>query len=124
MQDFGGAGLTCATSEMASNSGNGMEIDVALVPRRETGLSPYEVMLSESQERMMLVTTPEMIGDVMDIFDKWDLDAVVIGKVTDDGLLRVLDDGVMVAEVPGAFAGRGRPLLQPPVHDRRDTPRR
>jgi phosphoribosylformylglycinamidine synthase len=100
MQDFGGAGLSCATSEMASNSGTGMEIDVALVPRRESGLTPYEVMLSESQERMMLVTTPELLPEVMGIFDKWDLDAVVIGKVTDDGLVRVLDAGVMVAEVP------------------------
>ncbi len=114
MQDFGGAGLTCATSEMASNSGNGMEIDVALVPRRETGLSPYEVMLSESQERMMLVTTPEMIGDVMDIFGKWDLDAVVIGKVTDDGLLRVLEDGVMVAEVPAHSLAEDGPCYSRP----------
>jgi len=114
MQDFGGAGLTCAASEMASNSGNGMEIDVALVPRRETGLSPYEVMLSESQERMMLVTTPEMISDVMGIFGKWDLDAVVIGKVTDDGLLRVLDDGVVVAEVPAHSLAEDGPCYSRP----------
>ena len=114
MQDFGGAGLTCATSEMASNSGNGMEIDVALVPRRETGLSAYEVMLSESQERMMLVTTAQMIGDVMAIFDKWDLDAVVIGKVTDDGLLRVFDDGVLVAEVPARSLAQDGPRYDRP----------
>ncbi len=121
MQDFGGAGLTCATSEMASNSGNGMEIDVALVPRRETGLSPYEVMLSESQERMMLVTTPEKISEVMEIFEKWDLDAVVIGKVTDDGLLRVLDDGVMVAEVPAHSLAEEGPCYSRP-YTIADTP--
>ena len=114
LQDFGGAGLSCATSEMASNSGTGMEIDVALVPRRETGMSPYEVMLSESQERMMLVATPEKLGAVMGVFEKWDLDAVVIGHVTDDGLVRVFDDGVLVAAVPARSLAEDGPCYNRP----------
>lgn len=114
MQDMGGAGLTCCTSEMSANSGSGMEIDVAKVPRREKGLSPYEVMLSESQERMLLVCTPERLEDVMAVFDKWDLDAVVIGHVTDDGLVRVLENGAMVAEVPAASLCEDGPCYERP----------
>lgn len=115
MQDMGGAGLTCATSEMASNSGSGMEIDVALVPRRVTDLTPYEVMLSESQERMMLVCTPAKLDAVMGVFEKWDLDAVVVGHVTDDGLVRVLDNGVLVAAVPAVSLAESGPCHNRPL---------
>src|SRR5205809_6967306 len=89
VQDMGAAGLTCSTCEMGSRGGAGVEIDVALVPQRETGMTPYEIMLSESQERMLLVVKRGREGDVERIFDKWDLHAVRIGHVTGDGLLRV-----------------------------------
>jgi len=100
MQDLGAAGLTSASAEIAARGGTGIELDVALVPRRETGMTPYEVMLSESQERMLLVVDPEGIDRVLAIFRRWELHAVVIGRVTDDGLLRVLEDGQVVAELP------------------------
>jgi len=114
MQDFGGAGLTCSTAELSSNSRTGMRIDIGKVPRRETGLTPYEVMLSESQERMMLVVTPERLDQVMAIFDKWDLDAVVVGHVTDDGFVRVFDDGELVADVPARSLAEEGPCYERP----------
>ncbi len=121
MQDMGGAGLTCATSEMASNSGTGMEIDIAKVPRREADMSAYEVMLSESQERMMLVCEPDRLEQVLGVFDKWELDAVVVGSVTDDGNVRVLEGGELVANVPAqSLAEEGpcydRPFSPPAEH--------
>src|SRR5574337_1093286 len=85
IQDMGAAGLTCSTCEMASRGGTGIEIDLAKVPRRETGMIPYEIMLSESQERMLLVVRPGAEQRVLDAFQKWDLDAVIIGQVTGDG---------------------------------------
>ena len=89
IQDMGAAGLTCSTTEMGSRGGAGVEIDVALVPQRETGMTPYEIMLSESQERMLLVVKRGREAEVERIFDKWDLHASHIGEVTSDGLLRV-----------------------------------
>lgn len=91
IQDMGAAGLTCSSSEMAGKGNVGMEIDVSLVPQRETGMTPYEIMLSESQERMLVIVKPENLERIKSIFAKWDLDAVQIGKVTDDkmsGFLR------------------------------------
>ena len=99
LQDMGAAGLTSSVMECAARGGTGVEIDVALVPRREGGMSAYEVMLSESQERMLLIVTPGRERDVAAIFEKWDLHVVTIGKVTSDGMARVYDDGVLVAEV-------------------------
>ena len=93
MQDLGAAGLTSASVESASNGASGIEIDVALVPRRETGMTPYEVMLSESQERMLVFVRPGGEDAVKAIFDKWDLQSAVIGRATDDGLARILDGG-------------------------------
>ena len=93
IQDMGAAGLTCSTSEMGSRGGAGVEIDVSLVPQRETGMTPYEIMLSESQERMLLVVKRGREAEVERIFDKWDLHAVRIGEVTADGRLRVKDRG-------------------------------
>ena len=106
MQDMGAAGLTCSTCEMGSRGGAGIEIDVAHVPQRETGMTPYEIMLSESQERMLLVVKKGREAEVERIFEKWDLHAAHIGEVTDDGLLRVKDHGEVVAEIPNTRAGR------------------
>jgi len=100
MQDMGAAGLTSSSSEMASRGGCGVEIDISLVPRREEGMIPYEVMLSESQERMLLVVKKEKKKLIRKIFDKRDLHAVSIGRVTSDGFFRVLDKGRIVAEIP------------------------
>ncbi len=100
IQDMGAAGLTCSSSEMAGKGEVGIEIDVALVPQRETGMSPYEIMLSESQERMLVIVESHNVEKVKAVFAKWDLDAVVIGKVTDDKLLRVFFHGEQVAEIP------------------------
>ncbi|HLK58424.1 MAG TPA: phosphoribosylformylglycinamidine synthase subunit PurL [Chthonomonadaceae bacterium] len=100
IQDMGAAGLTCSTSETASKAGNGMEIDVRKVPLREADMTPYEIMLSESQERMLCIVRRGAEQRVMDIFKKWELNAAVIGHVTDDGLVRIKDNGVVVAEIP------------------------
>jgi phosphoribosylformylglycinamidine synthase len=100
IQDMGAAGLTCSSAEMASKGSVGMEIDVARVPRREEGMTPYEVMLSESQERMLVVVPPGRAAGVIGIFRKWGLEAEVAGKVTDNGILRVKDGTATVAEVP------------------------
>lgn len=103
MQDLGAAGLTSSTVEIASRGGVGAEIDVAKVPRRESGMTAYEVMMSESQERMLLVVTPEAAGEVNRIVQKWSLHSAVIGTVTDDGMVRVLDDGDVVANIPAEY---------------------
>jgi phosphoribosylformylglycinamidine synthase len=100
MQDLGAAGMTSSTVEVASRGGVGAEIDVALVPRREEGMTAYEVMLSESQERMLLVVRPEGVERVREIVERWSLHAAAIGHVTDDGMVRVLDNGVIACEVP------------------------
>ena len=93
IQDMGAAGLTCSTCEMGSRGGAGIDIDVAHVPQRETGMTAYEIMLSESQERMLLVVKRGREREVEEIFEKWDLHAAHIGEVTDDGLMRVRERG-------------------------------
>lgn len=100
IQDMGAAGLTCSTTEMASKSGAGIEIDLDLVPQREKGMTPYEIMLSESQERMLLVAKKDKVEEVKRIFSKWDLDAVVIGKVVEGGQLKVKYKGKKVVDIP------------------------
>ncbi|MFO7660501.1 MAG: phosphoribosylformylglycinamidine synthase subunit PurL [Candidatus Cloacimonadaceae bacterium] len=100
IQDMGAAGLTCSSSEMAGKTGVGIEIDVAKVPQREKGMTPYEIMLSESQERMLLIVQPDNFNALRDVFHKWDLEAVIIGEVRSDGLLRVKHQGEVVAEIP------------------------
>ena len=100
MQDMGAAGLTCSTCEMPAKGNVGIEIDVAKVPRRETGMIPYEVMLSESQERMLIVVKKGKEKVVEDIFEKWDLHAVAIGEIREGNSMRVLDQGELVAEIP------------------------
>ena len=100
IQDMGAAGLTSSTCEMGSRAGTGIEIDLKYVPQREKGMSAYEMMLSESQERMLLVAERGREDEVFRVFKKWGLDAATIGIVTDDGLLRVKMNGEVVAEIP------------------------
>ena len=117
IQDMGAAGLTCSTTEMGSRGGAGVEIDVAHVPQRETGMTPYEIMLSESQERMLLVVKKGREAEVERIFDKWDLHAVHIGDVTADGMLRVRHRGEIVAEIPNPALTDGAPLYRRPTEE-------
>jgi len=100
IQDMGAAGLTCSTTEMASKSGTGIEIDLDRVPQREEGMTPYEMMLSESQERMLIVAKKDKVKEVQEIFLKWDLDAVIIGQVTKGGRLKVSFEGKTVVDLP------------------------
>jgi phosphoribosylformylglycinamidine synthase II len=113
VQDMGAAGLTCSTCEMGSRGGAGIEIDVMYVPQRESGMTPYEIMLSESQERMLLVVKKGREAEVEQIFEKWDLHAAHIGEVTTDGLMRVKDHGAVVAEIPNTAL-----VDEAPVYDR------
>ena len=118
IQDMGAAGITCSTCEMGSRGGAGVEIDVSLVPQRETGMTPYEIMLSESQERMLLVVKQGREAEVERIFGKWDLHAVRIGVVTDSGRMCVKDRGSVVADIPnGALTDQApvyrRPMAEP-----------
>src|SRR5437762_885895 len=115
IQDMGAAGLTCSTTEMGSRGGAGIEIDVSLVPQRETGMTPYEIMLSESQERMLLVVKKGREAEVEQVCDKWDLHAVRIGEVTSDGTLRVRERGAVVAEIPNRALTDEAPLYRRPM---------
>jgi phosphoribosylformylglycinamidine synthase subunit PurL len=115
IQDMGAAGLTCSTTEMGSRGGAGVEIDVSLVPQRESGMTPYEIMLSESQERMLLVVKRGREAEVERIFDKWDLHAVHIGEVTTDGMLRVKERGAVVAEIPNRALTDEAPVYRRPM---------
>src|SRR5207245_713599 len=115
IQDMGAAGLTCSTMEMASRGGTGIEIDLAKVPQRETGMTPYEIMLSESQERMLLVAERGREREVLDVFKKWGLDAVVIGEVKDGELAVVKNHGVMAAEIPAHPLAEEGPVYQRPL---------
>ncbi len=114
IQDMGAAGLTCSTCEMGSRAGTGVEIDLALVPQRATGMTPYEIMLSESQERMLIVADEGREDEVFAVFKKWGLDAVTIGRVTDDGMLRVKNHGEIVAEIPNRELADEAPLYDRP----------
>ncbi len=109
IQDMGAAGLTSSSCEMASRGGVGMEIDLDKVPLREEGMTPYEIMLSESQERMLVVVEKGKEEDVQKVFKKWGLNAATIGKITDDGMIRVIKEGKIVAEVPAKSLTEGAP---------------
>jgi phosphoribosylformylglycinamidine synthase len=115
IQDMGAAGLTSSSSEMASRGGAGVEIDVSLVPQRESGMTPYEIMLSESQERMLLVAKRGREAEVEQIFEKWDLHAVRIGEVTTDGRLRVRNRGDVVADIPSKALTDDAPRYRRPT---------
>jgi len=115
IQDMGAAGLTCSTCEMGARGGVGIEIELDLVPQRETGMTPYEIMLSESQERMLLVAEKGREDEVFRVFSKWGLDAVTIGRVTGTGRLRVLEHGKVVADIPNAALTDDAPLYNRPL---------
>src|SRR5205814_6656254 len=115
IQDNGAAGLTCATCEMAARAGTGIEIDLSLVPQRETGMTAYEMLLSESQERMLIVAHLGREREVADIFRKWDLDAAVIGHVRDDNRMRVLHEGEVVCNVPVNALTDEAPVYERPM---------
>jgi len=117
IQDMGAAGLTCSTCEMGSRGGAGVDIDVSLVPQRETGMTPYEIMLSESQERMLMVVKRGREAEVERIFEKWDLHAVRVGEVTTDGKLRVRNHGEVVAEIPNRSLTDDAPLYRRPMSE-------
>ena len=114
IQDMGAAGLTCSTCEMGSRAGTGVEIDLQYVPQRATGMTPYEIMLSESQERMLLVAEKGREEEVFRVFRKWGLDAVTIGQVTGDGMLRVKDHGDVVAEISNRALADEAPVYDRP----------
>ena len=117
VQDLGGAGLTCATSETASRGGMGMDVDVSVVPLREKGMEPFEVMTSESQERMLVIVEPASLCDVEAICERWDVQTAVVGRVTASGLLRVRNgmDGPVLAELPAASLHEDAPLYDRPL---------
>ena len=115
IQDMGAAGLTCSTSEMADKANSGIEIDLDLVPKREEGMNSYEIMLSESQERMLLVAKADKEEEVKKIFRKWDLDAITIGKVTDTGRLIAKEKGKVVVDIPVRGIVRDCPVYRRPV---------
>jgi len=112
VQDMGAAGLTCSTCETASRGNSGIEIDLALVPQREPGMTPYETMLSESQERMLVIVRAGHEATITQIFEKWDLPCARIGCVTDDGFMRVKNHGVTVAEIPAKQLADEAPLYK------------
>jgi phosphoribosylformylglycinamidine synthase II len=115
IQDMGAAGLTSSSCEMASRGGVGIEIELDRVPQRETGMTAYEMMLSESQERMLLVAERGREAEVFRVFRKWGLDAVEIGRVTSDGMLRVLHHGQIAAEIPADALAEQAPVYQRPI---------
>ncbi|HXW93689.1 MAG TPA: phosphoribosylformylglycinamidine synthase subunit PurL [Terriglobales bacterium] len=115
IQDMGAAGLTCSTCEMGARGGVGIEIELDRVPQRETGMSPYEIMLSESQERMLLVAQKGREQEVFRIFEKWGLDAVAIGRVTGDRNLRVLEHGRVVSQIPNRALTDDAPAYRRPM---------
>src|SRR5882757_3974770 len=110
IQDMGAAGLTCSTCETASRGGSGIEIDLARVPKREPGMTPYEIMLSESQERMLIIAKRGREDVVLQVFDKWDVPCAEIGRVTSDGIMRVRNNGAIAAEIPAKALADEAPL--------------
>jgi len=115
IQDMGAAGLTSSSCEMAARAGTGVELDLSLVPQREEGMTAYEIMLSESQERMLIVAHAGRERQVVDIFRKWDLDAVVIGRVTDTGSVVVVHNGERLAEIPSKYLTDEAPRYERPM---------
>jgi phosphoribosylformylglycinamidine synthase len=107
---MGAAGLTCSTCETASRGGTGVEIDLAKVPKREPGMTPYEILLSESQERMLIIAKRGREDVVREVFEKWDVPCAEIGRVTDDGMMRVRNNGTLAAEIPAKPLADEAPL--------------
>jgi phosphoribosylformylglycinamidine synthase len=123
IQDMGAAGLTSSSAEMAAKGGVGVEIDTALVPTREAGMTPYEILLSESQERMLVVARKDRVAQVRAIVEKWELNATPIGRVTSDGLYRVKHAGRTVVEIPGAPLVEECPVYHPDAIEDREVVR-
>ena len=119
IQDMGAAGLTSSSVEMAARAGTGLELDLTLVPQRETGMTAYEMMLSESQERMLIVARTGREKEVIEIFNKWELDAVVIGKVVEGNRLRIVHNGVIEADLPVLALTDEAPKYERPMSPRR-----
>jgi phosphoribosylformylglycinamidine synthase len=115
IQDMGAAGLTCSTCEMGARGGVGLDVELDLVPQRETGMSAYEIMLSESQERMLLVATKDRENEVLRVFEKWGLDAVIVGTVQPLPRLRIRHHGELVADIPNQSLTDDAPLYHRPV---------
>src|SRR5687767_15995614 len=115
IQDMGAAGLTSSSCEMAARAGTGIELDLSLVPQREQNMTAYEMLLSESQERMLIVAHSGREREVVDIFRKWDLDAVVIGCVRDKKRMQVIHNGETVADIPVSALTDEAPLYQRPM---------
>jgi phosphoribosylformylglycinamidine synthase len=115
IQDMGAAGLTCSTCEMGARGGVGLDVELDLVPQRETGMTAYEIMLSESQERMLLVATKGRENEVLSVFQKWGLDGVIVGTVEPDPRLRIRHHGVLVADIPNQSLTDDAPLYHRPV---------
>jgi phosphoribosylformylglycinamidine synthase subunit PurL len=114
IQDMGAAGLTSSSAEMASKAGSGIEMNLDLVPQRETGMTAYEMMLSESQERMLIVVKKGREQEIVDLFSKYDLEAVAVGVVTDDKMLRLIHRGEVVANVPADALAEEAPVYHKP----------
>src|SRR5881275_766545 len=112
IQDMGAAGLTCSTCETASRGGSGVEIDLAKVPKREPGMTPYEILLSESQERMLIIAKRGKENIVREIFAKWDVPCAEIGLVTGDGMMRVRSNGSVTAEIPAKPLAKEAPIYE------------
>ena len=130
IQDMGAAGLTCSTCETASRGGSGIEIELAKVPKREPGMTPYEILLSESQERMLIIAKRGKEDVVREVFEKWDVPCAEIGRVTDDGMTRVRNNGQIAAEIPAKALADEAPLysrdakspaVAPPLRDARSS---
>jgi phosphoribosylformylglycinamidine synthase len=117
IQDMGAAGLTSSSAEMAARGGVGVELDTSLVPTREAGMTPYEIMLSESQERMLVVAEPHRVEEIRAVCQRWELDATVVGRVTDDGLFRIIHEGRLVAAIPGQELVEGCPIYRPEAEE-------
>ena len=117
IQDMGAAGLTSSSAEMAARGGVGIELDTSLVPTREPNMTPYEIMLSESQERMLVVAEPDRVAAIQAVCAKWELSATPVGRVTDDGLFRVVHEGITVAAIPGERLVEGCPLYYPEARE-------
>ena len=115
IQDMGAAGLTCSTCEMGARGGVGLEVELDHVPQRESGMSAYEIMLSESQERMLLVADKDREDEVIKVFEKWGLDAVIVGQVIAEPRLRILHHGQLVADIPNQSLTDDAPLYHRPV---------
>ena len=124
IQDMGAAGLTSSSAEMAARGGVGVELDTGLVPTREEGMTPYEILLSESQERMLVVAEPSRVREVQAVCAKWELDATPIGQVTDDGIFRVRHHGQTVVAIPGQRLVEDCPIYQPEARESDDARQR